>query len=452
MTWRLLLRAAMACVPCAFCAAFAISSAAAAEFDFGVSAGVGHSDNINRSADNEVEETITAVGTGVSVDHVSRRLTAFVVGNLAYLKYLDDTYDDELIGDLVAEGDFAIVPERLNWVLQDNFGQTRRIATDPVTPENRESFNYLTTGPDLTLPLGLRTSLLMRGRYSDVYYEDSELGSEELLGSVALVRALTRASSVSLNATARSTEQDDPSLALDYDEYEGYLSYQLEAARTSIIFDAGYTELHFDDFTDDGYLLRLELIRRLTPSSELHLTAGRDFANAADLFRQVQQGGVTDPSTQPVQAVANPFENIYGTIDWLFERNRTRFGLGAGYFQEDYELTDQFNRDRVTYRLLAGRELSRAFGINAEVVYSDESYDELDNEFSETTADVSFDWRFGRRVYASLRYRWIGRSDDLTPANEFDENQVWLLFGYTRSGQGSRIGGPMLSAIGQDAR
>jgi hypothetical protein len=452
MTWRLSLRAATACVPCALCAVFAIRNAAAAEFDFGVNVGVGHSDNITRSASDQVDETIAAVGTGISVDHVSRRLTALAVGSLSYLKYLDDTYDDEVIGDLVAEGNFSIVPERLNWVVQDNFGQTRRVSTEPVTPENRESFNYLTTGPDVTLPLGLRTSLLMRGRYSDVYYEDSELGSEELLGSLALVRALTRASSLSLNASVRSTEQDDSSLALDYDEYEGYLSYQLEAARTTIIFDVGYTELHFDDLTDDGYLVRLELIRRLNPSSELHLTGGREFANSADLFRQVQQGGVTDPSTQPVQAVANPFESTYGTIDWLFERNRTRFGLGAGYFQEVYELTDTFNRDRLSYRVLAGRELSRAFGINAHVMYSDESYDELDREFAETTANLSLDWRFGRRVYASLTYRWIDRSDDLTPANEFDESQIWLLFGYTRSGQGSRIGGPMLTAIGQGAR
>ena len=298
----------------------------------------------------------------------------------------------------------------------------------------------------------IATSLLMLGRYSDVYYEDSELGSQELLGSLALVRALTRASSLSLNASVRSTEQDNSSLALDYDEYEGYLSYQLEAARTTIVFDAGYTELHFADLTSDGYLVRLELIRRLSASSELHLTGGREFANSADLFRQVQQGGVTDPSTQPVQAVANPFESTYGTIDWLFERNRTRFGLGVGYFQEDYELTDVFNRDRLSYRLLAGRELSRAFGVNAVVTYSDESYDELDREFAETMADVSLDWRFGRRVYASLTYRWIDRSDDLTPANEFDESQIWLLFGYTRSGQGSRIGGPMLTAIGQGAR
>jgi Putative beta-barrel porin 2 len=451
MTSRLFLRAAASCLSGTLYAIFALNSATAAEIDFGVSAGVGRSDNVTRTAEDEIEETIAAVGTGVSLDHQSRRLTALALGSLAYLKYLDDTYDDELIGNLLAEADLEIVPERLRWVVQDNFGQTRQVSTDPVTPDNRENFNYLTTGPDLTLPLGLRTSLLMSGRFSDVYYEDSDLGSEELFGSVAIVRALSRESSLSLNGSVERTEQDNALLALDYDEYEAYLSYQLEAARTTLVFDAGYTELHFDDLTSDGYLVRLELIRRLTPSSALTLAGGREFSNSADIFRQLQQQGGTDTATQPVQAIANPFESTYGSIEWAFERNRTTFGFGAGYFEEDYELSDTFNRDRVAYYVTAGRELSRTLGVRAHAGYADESYSELDREFSETTAEFYLDWRLGRHVYTSLQYRWIDRGDDVA-ANEFDESQIWLLFGYSRLGRGSRIGGTMLPTMGQGGR
>ncbi len=448
MTSRLLLRAASACVLCALCASFAISSVNAAEFDFGVSAGVGHSDNITRSADDEVDETIGVVGAGVSLDHHSRRLTALAIGGLAYLKYLDDTYDDELIGNLLVDTDLAIVPERLNWILQDNFGQTRRVSTDPVTPENRESFNYLTTGPDVTLPLGGRTSLLISGRYSDVYYEDSDLGSQELFGSVAIARALSQASTLSLNGSVESIEYDESAIAVDYDQYETYLRYQLEAARTTIGLDVGYTKLDFDDTTIDGDLVRLELMRRLTRSSAVRIEAGREFANSADIFRQLQQQGATGTSTQPVQAIANPFESTYGSIEWLFERNRTELGIGAGYFKEDYELSNTFNRDRTAYHLRAGRELSRTLSVRGEVGYGEESYDELDREFSETRADLYLDWRLGRHVYTSLQYRWIDRSDDVA-ANEFEESQIWLLFGYSRLGRGSRIGGPMLPTMGQ---
>ena len=445
------LRAAVARLPCALCAVLAVGSAAAAELDFGASAGVGRSDNITRSADDEVEETIAAVGAGVSLDHRSRRITALALGSLAYLDYLDDTFDNEVVGNMLLEGDFAIVPERLNWVVQNNFGQTRRISTDPVTPDNRENINYFTTGPDLTLPLGLRTSLLMSGRYSDVYYEEGDFGSEELFGSVGIARALTRASTLSLNASIESTEHDNPLVAVDYDEYEAFLSYELEAARTTLILDAGYTELRFDDFTSDGYLARLALIRRLSPSSALTLTAGREFSNSADIFRQLQEEGATDTSTQPVQVVGSPFESTYGSIDWDFERNRTRLGAGVAYYSEDYELTDDFNRDRLSFHVRGGRELSRTLSARAEVGYAEESFDEFDREFSEVIAEFYLDWRLGRRVYTSLQYRWIDRSDDVA-ANEFSESQIWLLFGYSRSGRGSRIGGPMLPAMGQGAQ
>jgi hypothetical protein len=440
---------------CCTLASVLLATAANAALDFGVSAGLGASDNVTLAPDDEVDETMVALGAGLALDYQGRRLQSFIVGSLAYIEYLDDTFDSELVGNVAADVNLALIPEYLNWRLQDNFGQVRRNPTAPTTPSNRENTNYLTTGPELTLPLGERTALRIGGLYSDAYYEESDAGSEALSGSAALIRTLTRATRISLNGSVTSTEYDAlPNI--DFDDYEAFVNYTIEAARTTLSFDAGYTELRFDDVSSDGYLARLAITRQLGRSSTFSLTAGREFSNSADELRRLQVGDTaTDTTTQPLQAVAGPFESTYAGLDWDFALNRTQLGAGVGYFEEDYELSDLFNRDRVAYYARAGRDLNRAFSVRAEVEYSTETYNDIDREFaappvpgefSELTANASIDWRLGRHVYATLMYRWTDRSDDVA-ANEFQENQVWLLLGYSRNGTGSQLGRPNLPVM-----
>jgi hypothetical protein len=433
-----------------------IQDEAAPDFDFGVSTRVGRSDNITLSPQNTIDETIAAAVAGLSLNHSSRRVRALSEGSLAYVEYLNDTFDNEVIGNVLLDSALFLAPERLSWVLQDNYGQIRRTASVPVTPDNREDTNYFTTGPDIVAPFGTRTSLHVSGRYSDVYYEDSDLGNEELSGVLALVRALTRASSISLNASVSSVAYDVPSVAEDYDEYEGYLRYQIEAARTSLLVDLGYTELQFDNLRDsdnervreDGYLARLNLIRRLGPASMLWFEAGREFSNSADLFRQLQQTGATDTSTQPIEAVAGPLVSTYGRLEWEFAFHRTQFGAGVAYYDEDYERNDSFDGDNTIFHVRAGRDVNRSLTARVEVNHRRESLDESARDFSETIADLVLDWRLGRRIYTSLQYRWMKRVDDV-PSSEFQEDQLWFLFGYSRSGRGSWIGESMIPGAGQ---
>lgn len=436
---------------CALSAAFVAFDASTAAIDFGVNAGVGYSDNINRAAQDEVDEIMAAVGADVFIEQFTRRLSAHLAGSVAYVEYLDETYDNELIGNLFGEADIAIVPDRFSWWIQDNFAQTRRDAASPVTPENRENVNYFTTGPVVTLPVGTRTGLRLAGRYSDVYYEDSDFGNTSLFGSAALFRSFTEASRISLNLSAENTEYDNPLLAADYEEYEAFISYQIAAARTSLIADVGYTELRFDDTSSDGFLARLTLTRQLGPYSMLAVSAGREFSNSADLVRLLQESDSTGTSTQPVQATGSPFKSTYGRVDWDFLRNRTQLGAGAEFYKEDYEIDEAFNRKRHVYQLRAGRELNRTLSLRAEAGYARETYEVQAREFSELTGDVFLDWRMGRHWYTSMHYRWIDRSDDVA-VNEFNENQIWLLVGYSRSGRGSRVGGAQMPGMGRTSR
>ena len=59
----------------------------------------------------------------------SRRLDVDAKGNFTYLDYLQGAYGSQLIGRFDGMAHLAIIPERIVWVLQDDFGQA---AIDPV--------------------------------------------------------------------------------------------------------------------------------------------------------------------------------------------------------------------------------------------------------------------------------------------------------------------------------
>src|SRR5689334_7475535 len=96
------------------------AGANAGNFDYQVTAGAAHSDNLTRVATDEQDADIASAGFKFSFDEQTRKLTADLVGNFDYQKYLDDTYDDELIGSFVGDVTLAFVPERFNWVFGDN--------------------------------------------------------------------------------------------------------------------------------------------------------------------------------------------------------------------------------------------------------------------------------------------------------------------------------------------
>jgi len=134
----------------------------AAELSYGVDVGVGQTDNVARVSTDEQDETIASVGAQLRLDHESRRLRANVETRLEYRDYLDNTYDGEVVGNLLANGVFAFVEDRFTWTVTDTFGQTTQNQFAPSTPDNRANVNYLSTGPDFTLPLGSRNKLRRR--------------------------------------------------------------------------------------------------------------------------------------------------------------------------------------------------------------------------------------------------------------------------------------------------
>jgi hypothetical protein len=409
------------------------ASAARADLDYQLSLGAGHTDNVTRVPADEVDEDIVAAGLRFAFDKQTKRLQADIVGDLEYREYLDDTFDSELVGNLYADTVFALIPERLTWSATDQFGQVLTDPFAPATPENSENINYFSTGPDFLVGFGSQMRLRVGGRYSLVDYQESPLDSSSTGLHLALIRAISDRSSISLNTNLRQVEYDEESLDADFDETETYLRYEVEGGRTNIAVDAGYSRIDRDatDDSEGGALLRVIVSRRISASSVISLDGGREFSTAASAFTSDQGITGVDLGAVPGRQTADPFTLDRINLGWTFNRNVTSLAMSAGWSKRSYEDGPLLDEKLSTLSARYRRELSPVTSLELAVSRTDVGYEVPAVDYAETSADVVFAWRLTRNLTLDLRYDRATRSSD-TPANEYTENRFWLAIGFGR--------------------
>jgi hypothetical protein len=409
------------------------SGASAQELEYRLSLGGGHSDNIRRTATNEIDEDIASAGLQFSYDARTPRVEADVVGDIAYYDYLDDTYDSEVVGNVYGDAGFAIVPERFIWALSDQFGQVRIDPFLPATADNRENINYFTTGPDLFIGLGSQMRLQLGGRYVSTTYEDSDLDSTTTLGHLALIRLLSDRSQVSLNGRVEQIEYDQSELNADFDDTEAYLRYEVEGARTNLAVDLGYSKLDRDavEESESGTLVRLELSRRMSGSSTIALSGGREFSTSARAFAAGQGISNTGLGTAPGIQTAEPFTLDYGTIGYTFNRNRTGIAATVSWSKRSYDNNPALDQSLATYAAQYRRELSQRTSLEVGATLTSVKYEPPAADYDELTAGVRFSWRLSQSVSMDLTYDYSHSSSDAS-ASEYTENRLWLTIGYGR--------------------
>jgi hypothetical protein len=399
----------------------------------------GHSDNILRTSADEQDEDIAAAGLRFSLDQVSSRIEASAAADLAYNEYLDDTFDSELFGNFAAEGRFQLIPERFEWVVADNFGQVLSDPFAPATPDNREDINYFATGPALALALGSQMQLRLGARYSLVDYETSPFDSEGQTIEAGLVRLLSAASSISLNARTQEIEYDDQILDLngeplssDYEQREGFLRYEVSGARTNLGFDVGYMESESASAAadgQDGFLLRLDASRRLSSSSTATLSLGRETSNSAMAFASTQTAGSIDLDAVRGRQTSAPFTNEYVSLGWNFARNRTYLGLFASWSDQQYQdVVSGLDQTLSGFGAYYTRQLSSRMTLGVTLDYQRNEFEE-GQDYEDIGGQLNLNWRMSRSLSLDVRYDRYDRSSDID-GGDSTENRYWLSLTY----------------------
>jgi hypothetical protein len=240
----------------------ATTSSRADTLVYGVDVGVAESDNVTLVSTNKISQTIGVVDTDFDINHQSRLLDVDAKGNFSYLDYLQGAYRNQLIGRFDGTAQLALIPDRLVWVVKDDFGQAAVDPYTPVTPSNLEDINYLSTGPDFALHFGASSYLNMSARYARTDYETSPYNSNRLLGDLAWGYQLSAQSSVSLNGETERVLFANTVVNRDFDRSSGFLHYEVKGARTDLSADLGATTIS-QYGTTTRPLARVSLARKL---------------------------------------------------------------------------------------------------------------------------------------------------------------------------------------------
>jgi hypothetical protein len=411
------------------------------QFGWSIEAGAERSDNIARTDTDELDETTGILGLGLNIITQRPRLASNIAADLEYRDYLDREFESEISGGLNGRVDFAFIPERFEWVVEDNYGQIARNRQVADRPDNREQINYLSTGPELTLPLGARTNLLVSGRYTDTYLEESIEDNQATLASVSLVRSFSETTSISLDTGASKTEFDEETFP-EYDTRQASLGLQLRAPRTTLLLDAGWFEWEQEGATEptDFVMARIDFTRVLTRRTQLRLVAGTRPSSTGENFRRDQVVIGIGDGAEAAQAAADIFTSDDAYVSWLTQWDRTSLDLVVSARREEHEVVTDLDREQYRGLINWSRRVGPSASLDLSGGYIQEERTTTGFKFDEWFAGGEFEWQFARSLSLHFRlYHSVGSSDDGT--RDYTENRAYVGIRYTGGDGGTNGGG-----------
>jgi hypothetical protein len=403
--------------------------------DYGVDAGVAESDNVTLVSTGKISQTMAVADADFDYKQKSRLLDVDAKGNFRYLDYLQGAYGSQLIGRFDGTAHVGIIPERIVWVFQDDFGQAALDPFTPVTPANLENVNYVSTGPDFALRFGANSYANASVRYARAQYSTSPFNSNRILGNLAWGLQLSGRSSVSLNGDTERVMFQNTVLNSDFDRSSGFGRYEVHGARTDLSADLGATTIRQNGTSTTGGLGRVELARKLSTAAKLTVAAGRDLTDASTSFSNLQSGAIGVVGTAPAAQTSNNYTSNYVSAGWRYDRNRTTISLSGRWEKDRYAREPLLDYTRSGAEFRVERKLTRA--LTAEVLGRYYKTDYAHSLAASQNGTSSFDdeliaagltWRHGRGLEVKLRCEHSSRMT--TGIYGYRENRAILTVGY----------------------
>ncbi len=399
---------------------------------YGVDAGVGESDNVTLVNSDKISQTMAVADADFDLQQQTRLLNVDAKGNFSYLDYLQGAYSPELIGRFDGLASVALIPEKLKWTLQDDFGQAQVDPFASVTPTNRENINYVSTGPDLNLRLGSLGFVDVTARYARTNYQVSPFDSSRLSGSLAVGVPISALSSVSLDGSTEHVEFDNTTVNTDFDRSNVYGHYEIKGSRTELTADLGVTKVDQGSETLNGPFAKLQLSRQLSSAAKLTLAAGRDLTDASTSFSNLQSGAASTIGTigtAPAAVTSNNYTVTYASVAWQYVRNRTSFNLSGRWEKDSYDGQPQNDLSRSDAEFRVERRLTQA--LTAQLLGSLYRTNYANVDYTETDGLVggALILREGRGLEVRLRCDHASRVITGNGTG-YTENRVFLTVGY----------------------
>jgi hypothetical protein len=419
---------------------------------------------------------VALLGFSGYLSHLGTRLDYHLDSDIAATKYFSGGYSVEPTGYLDGEAIFKIVPGDFAWVGRESYTQAVIDPLAPVTPNNLENLNYLTTGPRFTLRPTLRTSVTLDGVYSIVtsgsesrYLAGSpsaqyvNIDNHGYGGKLKIERAFSSSASLYLKGSWQKVQFTDTTVNNDFTLGQGSLGYHLENGRTVLDVSGGYSQLRVYDVlvreqsvvgvlesrqtqTIDEGIWAVDLSRLIAPNQRVSLTAARQPGDAATYF-QLGFDAPVPTVAPPIFAAGNPFiVRSYGA-DWRVQEPRTTLDVAVRYVSYDYPFgasnlgdngvpTTTLPTNNSEFKLasvLFARQLTPTLNWDVGGYFTHQDVVDAPAE-NGSGAITNLRWRIGQR----LGLRFVYAHNSLTGGytdNQFGVIASYTLYGAATSGQ-----------------
>lgn len=401
------------------------------DLDYELRAGLGYSDNISRRQTNPIDETVALAGVRLNFAHVTSGVDLSIVGDVEYRSYLDDTFDDDTFGSIDSDALFTISPRFLSWGVEHRFGH---VVLDPFaaeTPRTRERVNTLSTGPNITVPVGSANSLGLIGRLSDNSYSETDIDNETLDGRLSFSRALSQSRSISLNVSATRVEFDNSLLNSSFDRQSAFFEFDSQNSKGSINLRLGVNELHDQGVVRDGELFELTLVRDITARTSIELLANQRLTFVGEVFNNRQGPGQIFQDTQNIAGVADPLEIQRLEAIIRLAGNSTNLSASVSTQDDTYLNQFQLNRNALTIRVAGGLQLGQPWRLNFSVSARQTDFEFDPREDDDIIMTVGLRRQLSRVLALEFDVSRIERNSNQA-GSSYDENVAYLTLRFSR--------------------
>lgn len=418
------------------------SGEAPGRFEYSAGLDVEHDTNINLSQSNPVSQDVLSPMFAFTYSEQGSVLEAHAAGHVAYRDYLGGAFSDEFTGTASGVFDWHILPNRLDWMLEDYVGYQPVNVLANNTPNNQQQTNVFVTGPTLRAHFTDELRGQFDLRYANSYAEQTRDFNGDRLGGVArLIDLLGSADTLTGNLGFQSVRYDNTPDTNDYDRTDAYGSYVRTGPHSRLEADLGYTWLNFGGNAEDhsGIFLRATGRYDFSESTSGTLALSRTFSDAVQFLQvdpsQVGQvvigsglnGALVSPSVYQEDRIA-------GSIDQTGETYTISFA--PYWYRDDYlNPQDQINDSGLNLRAY-GFYATYSYRIQADLTLGAfigterRSYTDFDRNDKDYDYGLTLGWQMAQH------WAWrvaLSREIQSTNAPNLSYNGNILLVGLTYS-------------------
>lgn len=377
-----------------------------------------YTDNARLSATGQESDFKNTASVSIDKSDQFGRLDSYIVGDLEYYTYANDTYANSLDANLLWDANYNIRPGSLTWGISDELSEVTIDSSQPDTPDNRTRRNIFTTGPAYTMNLSKTDFANFTAEYQRVDYQTDGDDNDRFNLFSSLTHLFTPQQQASVNYDWTKTL-----FGSERELYRNqvYLSYRYSYLQ--FYFDGSYGITHLKgragtatDETDSN-TWNATLRTNLTRTSTLGLTYNRELNDTASGFDQRYNDSVIN-LTETSVVLLTEWSLLYtknfsnnSALDGRIFHNVSEYLISSS--------DEERNGVEIGYSYPLLHRLT--VGLNAE-------YQQIDYNPSARTDDkydlsVGTSYEYIRNLFFTAE---IARTqqDSNSPINEYEENRV----------------------------